>query len=379
MEKRINKWVENNLISGEQAKLLLQDYEQEKEHKRQLKIQISLYSIGALLVGLGVILFIAANNWIWEIFLRTNLLKVLCLSVLTVGIYFSGYYIKYEKKNFPRLGSALIFLSTLFIGGTYALIGQIYNINAGSSALILVWLLSILPLAFIHKSNSINILSIVLFLIWVPLFYYSNNSHNHYTPTLIPLLTSLFLYSFGNIPAIKLKLNNFSMAYKIFGLIILFFVLFILTFFREFAVSTYSLIFYIPMALITMANLAFLKFEKQKDRLFYIETGIMIGLILIFLLLQGSTLGYWAIKLASNGLYIALLWLGFKYGYAFEDFKLINLSSFFLIIYITARYFEYSWQYLDKSVFFILGGAILLGIGYFLEKKKKMIRSEKRG
>ena len=62
--------------------------------------------------------------------------------------------------------------------------------------------------------------------------------------------------------------------------------------------------------------------------------------------------------------------MGMYWGYKFEKVSLINLSNFFLLIYLLTVYYRYGWNYIDKTLFFLIGGIGLVSLGIFLEKDK---------
>ena len=70
---------------------------------------------------------------------------------------------------------------------------------------------------------------------------------------------------------------------------------------------------------------------------------------------------------------ILMIILGFNYGYKFENSKLIAKMNLFLIIYILVNYCRWGWSFMDKTLFFILGGLLLLFVGIALEKRRKLI------
>ena len=48
-----------------------------------------------------------------------------------------------------------------------------------------------------------------------------------------------------------------------------------------------------------------------------------------------------------------------------------TLAVIFFLTLITVRYFDTAWEYLPRALFFVLGGVLLLGIGYLLESKRR--------
>ncbi len=136
MEKMINKWLVAGLINQETAEVLLKSVEEENAKKHRIRLNICIYTIAAILIGLGVFAFVSANDWILSLLMSLPILQILIMLMLSICALCFGYNLVYEKNKFPRLGHSIIFLSTLLIGGTYALTGQNYHINANNSSLV---------------------------------------------------------------------------------------------------------------------------------------------------------------------------------------------------------------------------------------------------
>ena len=80
------------------------------------------------------------------------------------------------------------------------------------------------------------------------------------------------------------------------------------------------------------------------------------------------------------GLSILLVLLLFTIFWAYHKGMnwLINVTLIFFLIFILIRYFDLSWKLLDRSLFFILGGVILLIIGFFMEQIRRKLTSEEK-
>ena len=96
---------------------------------------------------------------------------------------------------------------------------------------------------------------------------------------------------------------------------------------------------------------------------------LLFGALVVFLPLDGGT----AYPLVANLLYglgvVGLAYLGYLRGRE----ALINLSIGFFSIWIFTRYFEYSFDLLDRSVVFIVAGLLLLVGGFLLERARRRV------
>ena len=101
--------------------------------------------------------------------------------------------------------------------------------------------------------------------------------------------------------------------------------------------------------------------------------GIIAGTFLITLLSRyyGDATLY---SILFNFLIFAIS-LGIIYtGYQREDIKVVNLGIFWISALIIARYFDFFWDMLDTSVFFLLGGAILIIGAIFMERARRNLK-----
>ena len=375
MDKLIKKWVENGVISEETSKILLEDINNEKIRKRRIKINILIYTIAIIFIGIGVISFIAANDWLIQIFNKIPVLQIISLAVFSILSLFFGYKIAYEYQKFTKLGHSLIFLSTILIGGTYALIGQNYHINANSGPLFFIWLISVLPLAYIFKNFAINLLSILLFVLFV-IFYYMDLALDEglIWTIFIPVLIGTVLYSIGNINILIEKFNKFSLSYKLVGLVPIFITLLVLTCSVEKSYYITSFFYIAPLVLVILFNLINYAIKKNQDVLFKIETCFIITFVLcLTLIIILPEVSKPFVMVLAHLAIITMITAGYNYGYKFENNHIIGITNWFLIIYIATTYSRWGWNYIEKATFFILGGLGLLIFGMFLENKRKKI------
>ncbi len=185
LKKEILHWKDKEVISSEQADNILKiyDYPPKEGIKRGSLIRV-LSTIGAVLLGVGVILFVASN---WREI--SAAVKTIMLISVTLGTLYLGYYFSYEKKGLVMLGKSLLFLAAIFWGATLALIGQIYHLpTSGNWVIFLLWAFPILPVAFFFESTPVFLLSSGLFLTWNIFFMVSQGVANYYYPLIVFLI-----------------------------------------------------------------------------------------------------------------------------------------------------------------------------------------------
>ena len=338
----------------------------------KFSIQIVLYTIGVILLGTGVITFVAGNDWILELLQSIPVLQIIILFICAAASLLGGWKLGFETKKFPRLGGALIFLSTLLIGTCYIQIGQTYNWSTNTSTILSLWFISIFPLAFLFNSKPVNWLSIILFITAFPYFYFEWKYDTAQVWTIfMPFSLFGILYTFANIPFIKEKFNEFSLSYKLTALIPLYFTLLIMIFSVQKSYHIINIHYLIVPAVIVLFNILNYCFDKNRDTLVQLETAfIIVFMCFLETMLILSGVNKAAIMTCAHLFLIFIISMGMYWGYKFEKVSLINLSNFFLLIYLLTVYCRYGWNYIDKTLFFLIGGIGLVSLGIFLEKDK---------
>ncbi len=80
-----------------------------------------------------------------------------------------------------------------------------------------------------------------------------------------------------------------------------------------------------------------------------------------------------------NIVLISIIWAFYHFGYKTQNTSAVAGANSFILAYISVLYFKISYNFLDKALFFFLGGVILLSLGIYLEKQKKGLKKQKTG
>ena len=283
-KEQIQKWLLEGTINAAQADKMLADCENYRKNKLSNKLITSVSTIGAVFLGLGVILFIASN---WQA--MPDIVKIILLIGSTFAIFWAGYYGKYQRQNFPRVGEALIFLAALLFGGDIFLLAQMYHINADAHFLVLIWLLGIMPFVYAFNSSSIAVLTLLLFLLWLPLYSCMTVSKWEFLVKL-PItyfVAGILLFEIGALHYLLEKFHKIARVYRLIGIKVTMFTLFCLSFkgcsaeimqhATAFPDFTTSFVVSVIVALILAATALFLNPRKEKNNA--LEHGVTIGLL----------------------------------------------------------------------------------------------------
>lgn len=126
-----------------------------KEDTQKRAIRIIL-TIGAILIGVGIFSFIAAN---WR-----EMPKVVKISIIVISMtsfYIAGLFFR-EKMNYEKTGEALFLLGAIIYGAGIFLIAQMFNIRGNWADGFILWMIGVIVMAFAVESLPLFYLSIFL-------------------------------------------------------------------------------------------------------------------------------------------------------------------------------------------------------------------------
>lgn len=301
--------------------------------------------IGAVLIGLGVITFIGSN---WLYLSRPEKLLIIIAFYLT-----SAYFSFRTRIKYPKTSRSLVYLTLLVYGSGIFLIMQMFSFSLDYTYGFLYFALGVLPAAVLFKDNLIFIADAVLFII----FIFSAYDHSQYPYIILLIIPSLYLINkkyldlalniifvnFLTIISLILLLDNFD--FKSIGILwIMFF--------------TGFLFFYLPF---------------KENHIFHRFTGLMLSGITGILITIPDIWEDTAITiLKDNSKIVTVIFSILFMLYLLYLTKKQNLLALLFICILIFRYYiDTLYNFLPKSMFFIIGGAILLFFGFYFERLRK--------
>lgn len=418
LKKETDLWVKKEIISREQAGQITGLYQQDGKNSL---ISILLI-LGAILLGAGIILFFASN---WQYIPRW--LKIGLVLIPLAAFHLAS---QLTHSSYPKLSAALSLLGCIMFGAGIWLIAQIYHINSHFPNGLLFWFLGVLPVAFFLKEQLPLALSSLLLGFWVVaersyspftilmglfflavvfyltytmrspfalaagiisavayvamemFFILENNNHRFdlsFSVFIVLLLTAQLLIQLSRHPVNQIR--YFSLIFETAGIIITGIALFAMSF--EFAASGFIKIHSMSMAAFWvfyfLAALAGVYLaareraglvEKVKENLGWL---VMLVVILILLIVPASKL---AIMITLNLLMFLWALSIIITGYQKQSSVYFTFGIFAFLVFTTTEYFNFFWKMLPKSLFFIVGGLVLIVGGSLLEhQRRKVIRS----
>lgn len=351
-------------------------------------------ALGAVLVGLGVILFVASN---WSSI--TPFFKVIILMIAMLATGGVGYYYTYEKKMYERTGLALLFINVFVFGASIFLIGQIYNLPLNFWWGMLLWFLGAAFFAYVLESKLHLWLSVPLFIFFLG-----------WLRTEVALGFSEFDFLFDEranilslLPVIGLGLTSLAVLHRShkhmrfgestlfhWGIFLVLFSVVVSTVDKEVFFPIFDLTFD-RIAVITIAVAVFLAIGAMIKGTFQTSQGryaiAALGAYLVYLYgiahvpqLMGFEVSYMDSPPMVSGLYVMHVILSFVllmtviwYGTMLRLPGYINMGIIGLAFAIFIQYFTWAFQLLDRSVFFIIGGVLILVLSAVLERQRRKL------
>jgi uncharacterized membrane protein len=308
----------------------------------RLSFTKTLVYVGSLLIGIGILSFIASN---WGEIGKT--VKLLFILGLFIGCNLVGYIM---EKNYPKTSKGLYYLGVLVFGAGIFLVEQMFHLGRSFQVAFLWWSLGILPLAWVLRDKWILFASSLFILVHLM-------DERYLMGDSVPFWTLLFIAA---IYLLNEKIGFSKATGFITGLLSLAFIGTVISFF----INRYE--YYddpFVYGLIYLAIGVALVFAKGKIRDIYIFIGYLVhGAAALVLSFEDA----WPI----DWIYIpfSLLYLLFVF-YLIKKGSL--LSIIILCVMIFRFYLDISFDFLPKSFVFIIGGVLLLGFGFYFEKQRK--------
>lgn len=346
LKKELDFYKNNNLITEQQYENITSLY----AIKRDLNFIAILLLVGSVLIGLGILTFIASN---WE-----ALNKLAKFSIILI-IYLSFNFGSYRLYNrLPKTSKSLLYCAVMTFGAGIFLVGQMFNFGGEFTTPILLWALGILPVVILFEDKILFVFSDILLLIYI---------NGHFETNTLPLVIFILL------PIIYYMNNYFD-----FDRIIIFFnnliaintFIFLLDkYVDNFTINIITL-FIIGMIMYYIPTI----FERNVIRL---QGNIIYGITGIILTFPSNWSDFkflteYNVKIVS--IVFSIIFLIFLFIQTHKK-NLISLPIIFLVI--IRYYFDTLYDFMPKSLFFIIGGIVLIGFGYYFEKFRKDSRGEK--
>ncbi|MEM9925061.1 MAG: DUF2157 domain-containing protein [Cyanobacteria bacterium P01_D01_bin.50] len=168
LRKEAQLWRDEGIIQDGVYEQLSQRYQFDSlDNVARDRFIFILMGVGCILVGLGVITFVAANWQAWSREVKLILLLSLFFATNIIGFYLwrepvldnSGKKRRQRKRTF---GHGLLLLGGLLLGANMAFMAQTFHISGSEYELYLFWGLGVLVMAYSLCLASLGVFAFVL-------------------------------------------------------------------------------------------------------------------------------------------------------------------------------------------------------------------------
>ena len=359
--------------------------EERESRKGWLSLASVLTVLGGGVAMLGVILLVSAN---WQAL--SGSVKMAGFLTLLAGTHGVGLWIRWTGRPYPKTAAAFHFLGAgLFLAGV-GLVSQIYHLSGQPANAILLWLVAILPLAFLLRSAPIAALAVFALFLWCHMEGFSQAS-----PLRMSRFTSFLVMEIGLGTALlgfsaplRAYEAGISRVMRFSGTAILFYSLWALGFFREFssAGSVASGGWILPGAALLLGIGGVLAARNSITPQSPPLQQRLIALLLCLLAISGIALG---LHLGAGAIYHSLakdfisvaawviwfllaLWC-VAFGARTGRKAYLNAGTAGVGLGVITRFFDLIGGMAETGTIFVIGGILLLATGWATEKWRRSI------
>ncbi|MBM7659809.1 putative membrane protein [Bacillus mesophilus] len=387
VEKEGRKWVRDELISEDQYEQIVNRYK--KEQTSNL-----LPVFASILIGLGILSFIASN---WDGI--HDLVRVFIIIIVMSGFYLAGE--RAHRNGNERIGNSLLGIGIISFGAGIFLLGQMYHFQSYDARAFIIWALAGLLVVQLWKSKFLLIVTMAIitvgqlytmfqfsafsYILALLLFFGVGHFVYHRPHTIISVLFS-FSYSLTALFLVISEEWNYHVLFIFFlalyvmsewlkkdqikrpiqlfmqisAILVSIFTIFTFDSFLQYeGINTNGLTVY-PFILVILFGLFYWLKKKSldvTDLLLYLPVfyvGVMVDVLYMLLLFIYS---------------ISLLVIGYRE-------ELTEKATFGTMLFLLSAFIGYiqlAWDFMPKSIFFLLGGIILFILSWLLEKRRRQL------
>lgn len=153
--KDLPELVAANVVTEETAQRIRAFYQQKEQHEPN-RLVIVFGILGALLVGLGIILIIAHN---WDTLAKVPKLGIALLPLLIGQAVCTFVLFRKADNTAWREGSATFLF--LAIAASISIVSQVYNIEGTLYGFLFLWMIVALPVIYTMRSSLASLLYVV--------------------------------------------------------------------------------------------------------------------------------------------------------------------------------------------------------------------------
>ena len=384
--RETSAWVGEGLITTNQRTLLLARHPlRSGGAHRFLAI---LAGIGGTLLVVGVSLIIKSN---WEAI--GDWVKISGLVALLAGAYGLGWRLKIAPGNFPKSGEACLAVGAMFFLLGIALVSQIFHIDSRPPNGVLLWWVGIVALPWLTRSKLMQLVSVLAGTTWFATELSARDSWLRLLENQVRwdgrsefqlmagavflVGVTLTLFGFG---LRRGRHEQFAALHEKLGLILSCWSLYVLGFSWSahnifvqpaLAARTEPVVVLMLLAALVAVWVWWRNRTALTSLAWYLALGFVPAIATLFGIELHDASWLWG-GFACLALFLVNLGM-IRIGLASGRESWINLGMAGMALNIITRYFLLFGTMLEGGVFFIMTGLLVLGLGYYLEHKRRAL------
>jgi uncharacterized membrane protein len=373
------RWVAEGIITAEQAEKLHARHP-EPEGAASRRFLAILSGLGAVLCAIGVALIIGAN---WQDIHRW--VKLGALVLLLVGAHGGGYYLKWIRGDFPKLGDALLMSGCVLLILGIALVSQIFHLGGRPGEAVLWWIAGIAAVPFLARSHGAFFVLLVAVYAWLVIeatapdgwlnLSRATYGGSEFSLPFVALCGSLVLYWTSFLW--RGRARQFAPMQQAWPLLVACIAIYAAGFAhkswwgRDHGLHLEPALVLTGLAAIAGAAAARANWREWR----FLSPWLLLaaGAALVAL---ANPAGHEVRVAASVLSWIALVVLNVfmaRAGLQLGRPWLVNLAIAFIALNLFTRYFDLFASMLDQGLMFVVSGVLVLGVGWFLERKRRAL------
>jgi uncharacterized membrane protein len=368
LTRELGYWRQINLVDEGQAAAISNLYEPTKERFLQV-----FMGLGAMLAGLGVLSYVAAN---WEVLGRAA--KV----ALIVGGYVLSIAAAYGLElSYPYTSRAFLLLGSFLYGGGIFLISQIFHEGGDITTALFWWMAGVAPACLIFRDRAQLLLFQGISLVYFHWFYqswwwifgsYSSGFSYPFSSFLLSLVSLYPLTILAGLWVLWLCCGRWGVGLHANILITLNWLGIHASRYMRDVTGLWFFLFVIGLIL-CLAPLG-----RAKDLLeaWGITLTGVFGIVLSFqeiwrwsrILRDPDLFGIYNISFRALAVAAAILTCA---ALLWNIHKGSLLATVFFCLLALRYYFDIFYDFMDKALLFTLGGILLMAMGFWLQRARK--------
>jgi len=347
LEKQLSVFKKEGVITESQQGQMLASYEVTKGINLIRLVSV----VGSVLVGLGILTYIAGNWQNMSPLFRMALILLGMLGFYATGIQLDGSY--------PKTARALRYIALFIYGGGLFLTDQTFHLNRSVAFHFLIWSVGVFIAMYYEKD------SILLYFFQLLLGATAITLFDHYTMDTFEFSSYYFVLLTGVFLAIKVADTQYKTALSAFLSVgLMFFTTMTLIAYFE-VDGFYGALIFLAIGIMLLYRPPF---GKHSIRLVQ-QLGIIIAGFSGFILTFKDV---WEDVFNMNGTVFAVVFTIVMLLSLFYLVKKEHVTAIpFIALIILRYYFDTFYDFMPKSLFFVIGGGILIGFGLYLESARR--------